>query len=180
MKQVLIFITITVAITACHSNANTIALKEKGSSAGNVKVEGSNIVEFNVNGRPVKTTGWNISRFIMDNSGQVWLNITSDMHNEKRAININVAGSMPGTYKIRESLSLDLSTHGSYYPDYKGDMMNSYAFVSGSFTVVTVDTVRGLINAWFEGRVKNSKGETLEITEGRILNGNLRPGVSKY
>lgn len=59
------------------------------------------------------------------------------------------------------------------------DMTKSYSFVSGSLRMVTIDTVKNNINAVFSGTVKNLKGETFEITEGKVINGKLNSLVTK-
>ncbi len=101
------------------------------------------------------------------------------MHKEKRTIGVNLNGAIPGTYSFMEEGSLKQS-HGDYKPDYKRDMMNSYSFASGSFILTEVDTVKGIVNGTFSGTVKNLKGETLNITDGRIINGTIKSEVCRY
>jgi len=68
------------------------------------------------------------------------------------------------------------NSHGSYHPDFS-QPLNSYSFVSGSFVITDVDTVHHILNGTFSGTVKNTKGETLSITDGKIINGALKPGI---
>jgi hypothetical protein len=37
--------------------------------------------------------------------------------------------------------------------------------------------VHQILNGTFSGTVKNAKGETLNITDGKIVNGALKPGI---
>jgi hypothetical protein len=67
-------------------------------------------------------------------------------------------------------------SHGSYHPHFS-DALNSYSFVGGSFIITEVDTVHQILNGTFSGTVKNTKGETLNITDGKIVNGALKPGI---
>ena len=67
-------------------------------------------------------------------------------------------------------------SHGSYHPDYN-DPSNSYSIVGGSFIITDVDTVHHIVNGTFSLTAKNPKGETLNITDGKIIKGTLKPGV---
>jgi len=40
-----------------------------------------------------------------------------------------------------------------------------------------VDTVHQIVNGTFSGTVKNTKGETLNISDGKIVKGALKPGI---
>ena len=104
------------------------------------------------------------------------MNITSDMHKEKRTINVNLKGAKPGTYNFDDKGVIMEKSHGSYHPDF-GDALNSYSFVSGSFVITDVDTVHQIVNGTFSGTVKNTKGETLNISDGKIVKGALKPGI---
>lgn len=145
-------------------------------STGSVK----NSISFKINGEQVNSSGWNISRSVM--SDMLVLNITSNMHQEHRTINININGDKPGTYSFLATggYSKRGAAYGSYYPDYKEDMMRSFSFEEGTFIINSIDTTAGKVNAEFSGVVKNSEGETMTITEGKITNGELKPGVTKY
>ena len=67
-----------------------------------------NIISFKVNGEEVKTESWNIIRFQMGN--KVQLNITSNMHIDKRTINVNLNGDKAGVYRV----TIDKNTAGSF------------------------------------------------------------------
>ena len=124
----------------------------------------------------MRTNGWNISRFQWNNQSAVWMNITSDMHKEKRTINVNLNGAKPGTYTFDDKGVIMEKSHGSYHPDFS-DQLNSYSFVSGSVVITDVDTVHQVVNGTFSGTVRNAKGEILNITDGKIVNGALKPGI---
>jgi hypothetical protein len=181
MKQILISCFVSVLIIACQSNSavNNPAKVIISSSLAAGDAE-TNVITFKVNGEPVKTAGWTISRVSWSSiPGALWLNITSDMHQEKRTININLDGSLPGEYFFNEDGGIQKKSHGSYFPDYMGDMTKSYSFVSGSVRILSIDTIKNNINAVFSGMVKNLKGETFEITDGKIINGSLKSSVTK-
>ena len=135
-----------------------------------------NVISFKVNGNEIRTSGWNIRRFTWSNQTNVWMNIATDMHKEKRAINVNLNGAKPGTYIFDDKGVVMENSHGSYNSDFN-DPSGSYSFVSGSFVITDVDTVHHIVNGTFSGTVKNTKGETLNITDGKIMNGTLKPGV---
>lgn len=137
-------------------------------------LENQNTILFTVKGKKVISKGWNINRFSMKD--KIWINITSDMHTESNTININIAGSTTGKYIFGNGIK---SSHGSYYPDYLKEKANIYQFVSGEMNITKIDTLNNTLNATFFGTVRNDKKEELEITEGEIINGNLKKGVTK-
>src|SRR5436190_914694 len=104
------------------------------------------------------------------------MNITNDMHTKKQIINVNLNGAKHGTYNFDDEGVIMEKSHGSYRTDFS-DPSNSYSFVSGSFVITDVDTVHHVVNGSFSGTVKNTKGETLNITDGKIINGALKPGI---
>ena len=112
-------------------------------------------------------------------SDMLWINITSDMHKEKRTIDVNLNGTKPGTYDLEEGGSLGGKSHGGYYPDF-GDPSGTYRFINGSFVITELDTVQNVLNGTFSGTAKNSKGEIVNITEGKIIRGALKPGITRF
>ena len=58
-------------------------------------------------------------------------------------------------------------------------MGNHFSFQDGDFTIVSIDTTAGLLNATFHGTAKNMKGETVTITDGKVINGKLKSTVGK-
>jgi hypothetical protein len=135
-----------------------------------------NMIVYKVNGEEVKTTGWNISRFKTGN--EVQLNITSNMHIDKRTININLNGDTAGSYWLASDGSLAASFYGSYAPDYT-DLLTRYSFKEGEFVITQIDTVKGIVNGTFKGVVSDLKGKSFEITDGKIINCQLKPGIQK-
>ncbi|MFI5130129.1 MAG: hypothetical protein ACHQFX_09070 [Chitinophagales bacterium] len=162
--------------TAANASGNDAAITKKASDP----ITGINVIEFKVNGQPVKTSGWNISRFGFKGNSAEWLNITTNMHDEKRTINVNLSGAVPGSYSFGEVADLKGQSRGSFFPNYMGDMTNSFSFTKGMFNITEVDTVGGKISGVFWGTVRNLKGETLEITDGKIINGSLQSRIMKY
>ena len=175
MKKILFSCIVVSFVTACNNDKATNA-ENSGAKSGNVTSKGQNAISFKVNGDEVITSGWNIGRFRWNNESAVWMNITSDMHKEKRTINVNLNGGQPGTYKFDETGVIMQKSHGSYHPDF-GNPSESYSFVSGSFVITEVDTVRNIVNGTFSGTAKNSKGESVNITDGKIVDGALKPGI---
>src|SRR5215510_10023905 len=76
------------------SNAKETASQKNASTKEAV----DNIIMFKVNGEPVTTSGWNISRFKLTSGSKESLNVTTNMHEEKRTININISGTEAGEY----------------------------------------------------------------------------------
>ena len=135
-----------------------------------------NLITFKVNGKEVKTHGWNISRFM---GNGVSLNVTSNMHEDKRTLMLNLNGWTPGKYSLQNNNANNTySGYGHYKPDYS-NVLNAYNFQDGFFQIENIDTVKGLLNASFYGTVKQNE-EVLSITEGKIINGKLSPGIQLY
>ena len=176
MKITTVILSATILLAAC--SGKTPKEEKLPAGKGNTETsEESNSFHFKVNGEPVKSTGWNITLFKLKKRGTLQLNISSNMHKDSRTINANIGSITPGTYIFKEG---DANTYGNYYPDYKKNMLNSYSFVSGSVNITTLDTVKHIINAVFSGQVKNGKGETINITDGKIINGKLSEKVEEY
>jgi hypothetical protein len=156
-------------IAACTSPAET----KVASATTNTE---NNVISFAVNGETVNTTGWNISRF--DAGTELHLNITTDMHKDERTVLINLRGCKPGNYSLADDASGQLSGYGSYKPKYT-DLLNSYRFTEGNFTITSIDTIKGLLNASFSGTVRKGT-ESLKITDGHIINGTINKTVQTY
>ena len=176
MNKIFPFYLIALLVVSCNSNNTASTGNSEKNSADASSSTDNNSISFKVNGDEVKTSGWNISLFRWSNQPDVWMNITSDMHKEKRTINVNLKGAKPGTYNFDDKGVIMEKSHGSYHPDF-GDALNSYSFVSGSFVITDVDTVHQIVNGTFSGTVKNTKGETLNISDGKIVKGALKPGI---
>jgi hypothetical protein len=176
MKKIFSFCLIPLLVLSCNNNETAKAGNSENSSADVSSSTGKNVISFKVNGDEVKTSGWNIRLFRWSNQPAVWMNITSDMHKEKRTINVNLNGAKPGTYNFDESGVIMEKSHGSYRSDYN-DPSGSYSIVSGSFVITDVDTVRHIINGTFSVTAKNASGETVNISDGKIINGALKPGI---
>ena len=114
----------------------------------------------------MKTSGWNISRFKQNNSPDVCLNITTNINEEKQAINVNLGGSQPGTYSFDANQTSKPTSYGSFFPDYAGDMTNSFSFIDGSFTITDMDTVAGIVNGNFTEQLKTCEVKDLKYQTG--------------
>ncbi len=168
-------------LAATSSSCNNSSAKETNSKDVVVAKAGKdNIISYKVNGQLVTTSGWNISRFKLTSASKESLNVTTNMHDEKRTININVSGTEPGEYTAKVDDKSDHNFYGSYFPDYMDGLGNGYLFETGSFTIIGIDTVKNIVNGRFSGTVRNIKGEVLEISDGKIVNGKLAAGVTKY
>jgi hypothetical protein len=174
MKIILLSIIALVTITCNNDKSGSAGTSERKSDASSSN--GENVISFKVNGDKVTTNGWNLRRFTWTNQSDVWMNITSDMHKDKRTINVNLNGATPGTYNFDDEGVIMEKSHGSYHSDFN-DPSGSYSFVSGSFVITDVDTVHQLVNGTFSVTARNTKGETINITDGKIIKGALKPGV---
>ena len=82
------------------------------------KMDRNNRIEFKVNGQLVRTSGWNISRLTWSPGEKQWLNITTNMNEDKRTIMANLDGIAPGIYSFTENSGLKTS-HADFKPDYR-------------------------------------------------------------
>lgn len=158
MKKIFVFCIFALLAMSCNNNKTNSTETSDKKSGNTSPSKGDNVISFKVNGDEVMTSGWNIRRFTWSNQSAVWMNITSDMHKEKRTINVNLNGEKPGTYNFDDKGVIMEKSHGSYIPDYS-DPSNSYSFVNGSFVITDVDTVNNIVNGTFSVTVKNSKGK---------------------
>jgi len=156
--------------------------KETGSNRNisSAKETADNIISYKVNGKLVTTSGWNISRFKLTNVSKESLNITTNMHDEKRTININISGTEPGEYSAKPDDISARNFYGSYFPDYVNDVSDNYSFETGTFIITKIDTIKNTFNGTFSGIVRNIEGETFNITDGKIINGKLSPDTIIY
>lgn len=130
------------------------------------------IIKFKVNGQQISTSAWNAS---ISNSmtGLCIMNITSNMHEDARTISININACSVGNYQLTQghgSVTTKGIAYGSYHPDYLKKMMEPYHFESGSFKIESFNEKDLILNASFSGKVKNEKGEELDITDGQVIN----------
>jgi hypothetical protein len=176
MKKISFLCIIGLIAVNCNNNKTGGAASSEKKSVDASSSTDKNVISFKVNGDEVTTSGWNIRLFKWSNQSDVWMNITTDMHKEKRTINVNLNGAKPGTYNFDEQGVIMEKSHGSYHSDFN-DASGSYSFVSGSFVITDVDTVHHILNGTFSVTAKNTKGETINITDGKIINGALKPGI---
>jgi hypothetical protein len=172
VRMAFLLLTAPVLFSSC-SNEVTGSAKP----SGNKSTEGENSIRFKVNGQPVITTAWVITRFTMN--GHAGINITSNMKKDKRTVQFNINGETPGTYKLFTGAKSTTTGYGDYKPDWD-QQLNSYSFQDGSFVLTHIDTVKGKISGHFSGIVRNARGQTLTITDGEIVNGELNKDVIHY
>lgn len=134
----------------------------KQATAGN-QYKSQNLVSFKVNGAGVKAKIWSLTRFGWKNNiAGILLNITSNMHDDKRSIDINLDAAVPGKYSLEQGTTLNNKSGGSYNPDYISDQANNLSFINGVFELTEVDTVENRVNGCFYGKVKNKKAIPLK------------------
>jgi hypothetical protein len=159
---------------SCNSGEKKSA--DSKSPDKNESASGDVTIKFKADGQLVNTTGWIVQRFLWDEKTPApWLNIVSNMHMDKRTINVNLNGTSPGKYILQEDDMKD--SHGMYSPDF-AVIMDSYSFVNGEFNLTEVDTIKNIINGMFSGVAKNIQGKTVTITDGQLMNVKMKPGVS--
>jgi len=100
-----------VLLTACNNDkpktSDAVTDKKNEQPVTNTNVNsssGDNIISFSVNGEAVKSSGWAISRFDFGNGTGTCVNVTSNMHEQPKTINININGDKPGTYSLQSGL----------------------------------------------------------------------------
>lgn len=172
MKTILSIIAATFILSACNNSDAQDIGNDTGSKTG-----GNNIISFKADGNEIKTSAFNLTLFKLKKTGQLQLGISSNMHEDARTLNANIGGIAAGTYLFKQDNAF---TYGNYYPDFKKDPRNSYSFVSGSFVITELDTVKHIVNAQFSGTVKNSNGQEIKISEGKIENGKLNSKIESY
>ena len=147
-----------------------------GRSEINSAAEGT--ISFKVNGSLIKTSGWNIALFFI--VGQRGVNVTSNMHEDPRTVTINVNAIKAGTYLFKQGAKTPGTAgiaYGGYRPDFLKKMLDNYRFESGEFTISSIDTIAHTFSGSFFGKVKNNKGQQIDITEGKVITAKLKPTV---
>jgi len=163
--RVLILIACTIFLISCSNK------KDEDSPSSS-----DNIISFKVDGELVQTEGWNVNRFKFDeNSIQIMMNITSNMHKDKRTILVNLAGADSGIYALTASTASDESA-GSYKPDFFGS--DNYTFTNGEFNLTEVDLNKNIVNGTFFGVTENADGDIINITEGKLINLTLEEDIT--
>src|SRR6218665_1495347 len=103
MKKLILALLVSSLFVGCNKDADS------SGGAGNYT--------FKVNGAQVNSNVWNLS---YQNLFPAFLttNATSNMHKDKRAINININAAQTGTYNfVIGSTSTVNTAYGFYYPD---------------------------------------------------------------
>jgi hypothetical protein len=174
MKRIFLFA--LVGLMACHSsNTQDSATGETSSTGTGTSTnadEEKGTITFKANGETVNTSVLNLAGFQFANQPK-GLNITSDMHQEKRGVNMNIGGYAAGDYPFTIESGKAMHALGLYYPDY-GQANDFYQFINGHVNVTRFDTVKNVMEATFSGTAKNAEGKTVQITDG-VLNGRISP-----
>jgi hypothetical protein len=146
-----------------------VSCKKNESNSG----DSNNFVRFKVNGTLVTTSVWNTSYGILTGT-MLTCNVTSNMHQNEKTVNINVNAITPGEYNfILSPPNTPNTAYGLYYPKYS-DGYKYYSFKSGKFTITELDTVKKIYEGKFQGIVVNDAGEELQITEGEFRSTQLK------
>lgn len=131
-----------------------------------------NFIRFKVNNQWVETTVWNASYGIITGN-MLTCNVTSNMHENEKTININVNAIEAGEYNLQSNSLLMNAAYGVYNPVYS-NYLNSYIFESGKFTITEIDTIQKIYAGTFYGDVVNDEGQVIEIREGSFRSKNLK------
>jgi len=172
-------------LCACNSNeaGTTTAGSDTATAKAPEKKAPENSISFKADSNTVATTGSNINLSDFRNGAGIALNLTSDVKSKPQVVNITVNATKPGTYPFdgtASGLQTPGKAYGDYMPDGNADKKDHYFFKTGSFTINSIDTTAGLLNASFSGEAKNDKGKTIQITEGKIVNGVMKPGITSF
>lgn len=183
--SILFVLLIVIIISACNNKKKSSADKNETTTDNTItgkENSADNIVSFTANGEKITSSGCNISRFDFGNGAGTCVNVTSNMHKKPRSVNININGDKPGTYAFENEIQTIKKpgvAYGSYTPDFTKNIMEKYSFKDGSFIIESIDTTTGILNGTFSGTVKNDKDKSITISEGKIINGKLKLGVTK-
>jgi hypothetical protein len=163
-KNIFVFFMCATLLVACK--------KDKDDSNNNSTSNTNNFVRFKVNGVLVETTVWNASYGYL--AGPFFTcNLTSNMHQNEKTVNINVNAITPGEYEFVEGSGFTPNkAYGSYSPKYT-NYLDTYSFKSGKFTITQFDTVQKIFAGRFYGTVANDSGAELQITDGEFRAPNL-------
>jgi len=53
-----------------------------------------------------------------------------------------------------------------------------FSFESSEFIISSIDTVNNNLNGTFSGVARNSEGKLISITDGKLINIKLKPGLT--
>lgn len=179
MKKYLFIAIASIFIISCNSGnqKNSPEVKSVNKENKTTVNNADNRILFKANGAAVNSEGWIVQRFLWDEkTPAAWLNITSNMHMDKRTINVNLNKATSGTFQLFET-GMMKNSHGGYFPDFSNPM-DSYSFVSGEFNITELDTIKNILNGTFNGVAKNINDKTVSITEGQLINVKIKPGVT--
>lgn len=167
MKHQFVYLFITILFISCGENKNDAGDKSAADKDTPAEATGSstNVITFKVDGKPVNSEGWIVQRFVWDEkTPSPWLNITSNMHKDKRAINVNLNGAKPDKYSFTENANFTTESHGTYFPDFSKALV-SFSFTNGEFDITEVDTLKGIVNGTFSGTAKDANDKTVTISD---------------
>ncbi len=184
MRSVTNVLFAAVLLLACNNEAENKASEDEDTiqQAAPVK-EPANEVSFTIADQTVNTKAWNINLFGQNNSSGISVNITTTQADSLPAVNINVNSIQAGTYSFISgagTLNAVDKAYGEYSPAAVNGKRDHYFFHSGTVTISSIDTTKGILNASFEGEVKNEKGKTFTIANGLITEGVVKKGVTRF
>jgi len=181
MKHQFVYLFITILFISCGENKNDAIDKsatDKDTPAEATGSSNSNVISFKVDGKLVASEGWIAMRFVWDEkTPSPWLNITSNMHKDKRTINVNLNGAKPGKYSFTENGNITTESHGTYFPDFS-KTLESFIFTNAEFDITEVDTLKGIVNGSFSGTAKDANDKTVTISDGKLIGVKLKKGIT--
>ena len=158
--------------TESTSKENNVTSTESASEAASIS--------FKVNDVSVNTQPLGITRSLTGNMAMI--NIITDRDKNPQTLNITINGNKTGVYQFVDGfqgMKTEGSSFGSYTPDAKNDALNVYSLIDGSIELLSIDTSGNKLSTKFSGTAKNVKGEEVKITDGKITNASINPGVIK-
>jgi hypothetical protein len=178
MKKSVLLAPVVLIFFACGQNAKDSSSKASEPTSESPSSSQENAITFKVDGQEVNSSGWIVQRFVWDEkTAAPWLNITSNMHKDKRTINVNLNSTNSGKYSFSEDASIMTASHGSYFPDFSKPLEN-FSIVTGEFNITEVDTTKGTVNGTFSVTAKDINGKTVSISDGKMINVKLKPGIT--
>jgi len=145
--------------------------------AGPVLKADTVIVRFKINGAMVKGKDILVGEGV-SMTGVYGIGFTSVVQGGKDRINIAVTGDTAGVYPVlagsRGSLTKGIA-YGNYQAAAKDGRAEPYSFDSGRVTVVSFNKKSRRVSFRFSGKMKNQHGDVLEITDGELINGWVKP-----
>lgn len=170
---------------ACNNNKESSGDKKETATNESMNINSDsseNLITFKVNKELIVSSLQNITRFDFGFGAGATLNVSSNTNEQPKTIILSINGDKPGNYPIESNAKTTKTpgvAYGNYMPDYLKDMSNPFSFINGEIVITSVDTTKGILSATFYGTAKRGQDDSVVITEGHIINGKLKPGITK-